>query len=1379
MLINLTINDLEKKFSKAMENVEVISDIEYISEEIALITSYLNGRANEQELSSGVERYPVSVAVFLVDQGINHYKEGNFWSSVYRTIGLPEEDTKWQRILGSAFTKTLDRYNLARFEVSKLKFVGPILAHGKIPKFYLDKFFIDFLLPNFKKVVSEPISLEEVTQQLKFWREDHQGREKLKAEISETEDKLRKVSEEYLLFSKVSEKWGTLSGLQKISEEIKDSEEINYLLKYPEDYYETILRRLEQLQELLSTLKDRGYDCRELVYFYITQCSRVDFFSSRRQAMKQKVDRLSNHLQVLARDFLSEEWQQQYEEDLMRLSVSYPRDRKSETNEIKKIGRLKRLLLILLRFIFSEKRVQQAAPVPAFSPEDTALPLKCSPYEVNYDIYESIKLAQGVLAELQETSLDLEREEKLMASIEYLPELAATCENIESYYESLLSIIRAEEKTIARYEAIITRVVKRLRTVQKKRDHLEGLLKAVGRGSIQAGREELEQQRKVRARQEELKLTLQSDINLEDLLSVFSQFTEKEKLETTIEGLLTRKNIIKDLLDEKKNRLESYPNPPFYPLPESTAVFLLSGVDSAVKFTYEALQDVYSIAVSDGNETDLNNDLPPDIVQGVLDFLSNMEKEDDAYRAETGIRWTVSGLRKPEFIFDVIQKEFRIKLNRLRFPLEDRNLEEYVTLELYGEEKKLIREPLETHLIDNEIEVEEVSFPILFPAREYTLTLIYSQETLNSWRIQGIDDYQVFDADGTQTNCVPNKAGWIVSKSSFRVDPESCVMERDRLIKEWKDYCFWNINFEETDYVCLMEGANLKQTLTKKEDFPATLVGGGLISSFTSSLQPVYIEELPYLLFSIDDPSKLRLWSLTISRFSGTEDLLEKSLFSLEDLVEENLYNGLVNLSLRNILNKAYGIYSLELSNRGRKRRSFSLSFAFMPSVEVLFDKEFIPPAIENEDCENHLILSSNTPYTFYPDPPNGVDSGSGRETSSCKVLFPFSERMVTGKISFIIDGENLTFPLEITVPTIRYSFLFESSNRLNDIPQWHFQHHEFWHEDIMKAQTTNLIVYCPLALGRRTALVLNNSDEQVLGKRNNDDTFSFRLQSFSDSLKESDMAVHSFSLSFLDRKDLSPVGLFQLRTRWEVTNLVVHQDLQDAGRILNLKWEQKGKPVHQPLIRFWHVTGRNEENLIRELEIVEGIPSTKFFASYHDFPEGHYLVHFAEVNPWGAVETSKPLELDQNVFKIKLTSSRQAIIDKILEYGLRLKLVEDRQKRESIELTEPTHLIKDIKVETCDLGSDETSFLIGTGYVIYQWGNRIKKMETSPVSFYYNLNHQYMAYITDIDGEGVIYCPECKELFWTVDCRRRAHRKFHIDPYDPNRLLAELNLEP
>ena len=89
------------------------------------------------------------------------------------------------------------------------------------------------------------------------------------------------------------------------------------------------------------------------------------------------------------------------------------------------------------------------------------------------------------------------------------------------------------------------------------------------------------------------------------------------------------------------------------------------------------------------------------------------------------------------------------------------------------------------------------------------------------------------------------------------------------------------------------------------------------------------------------------------------------------------------------------------------------------------------------------------------------------------------------------------------------------------------FQHHEFWHEDIMKAQTTNLIVYCPLALGRRTALVLNNSDEQVLGKRNNDDTFSFRLQSFSDSLKESDMAVHSFSLSFLDRKDLSPVGPF------------------------------------------------------------------------------------------------------------------------------------------------------------------------------------------------------------------------------------------------------------
>lgn len=89
-----------------------------------------------------VERnYPLSLALFLVLQGIYNYEKGVYWSKPLQQLGIPE-DGNHSSAIGRTFRQILNRFQLPTFRhIKGHANLVPILAHGGIPNYSLGDFF--------------------------------------------------------------------------------------------------------------------------------------------------------------------------------------------------------------------------------------------------------------------------------------------------------------------------------------------------------------------------------------------------------------------------------------------------------------------------------------------------------------------------------------------------------------------------------------------------------------------------------------------------------------------------------------------------------------------------------------------------------------------------------------------------------------------------------------------------------------------------------------------------------------------------------------------------------------------------------------------------------------------------------------------------------------------------------------------------------------------------------------------------------------------------------------------------------------------------------------------------------------------------------------
>lgn len=112
------------------------------------------------DLGRTARSHPALFATYLVAHGVYRYEAGNF----YGTASMPGIDQS----AGPAFMWAVNRLRLESFEDlvvgdNALRYVGPMLAHGGIPKYCLEDFF-KLLLRDMERVGGDAAEL------LSFWR---------------------------------------------------------------------------------------------------------------------------------------------------------------------------------------------------------------------------------------------------------------------------------------------------------------------------------------------------------------------------------------------------------------------------------------------------------------------------------------------------------------------------------------------------------------------------------------------------------------------------------------------------------------------------------------------------------------------------------------------------------------------------------------------------------------------------------------------------------------------------------------------------------------------------------------------------------------------------------------------------------------------------------------------------------------------------------------------------------------------------------------------------------------------------------------------------------------------------------------------------------
>ncbi len=158
----------EKRFASAMKEVVLIGEIPVSKEELEEIgKAFFKIFTDNPSFTAliGVERkFPATLAVFLVGQGIYGYRGGDYWGGVCRAIGREAGPN-----FGRTFINILNRFRLPvirELQATGPHFVSQILAHGGVPQYCLGDYFSNIVLPTVQREEFEGLDDSELIDEI-------------------------------------------------------------------------------------------------------------------------------------------------------------------------------------------------------------------------------------------------------------------------------------------------------------------------------------------------------------------------------------------------------------------------------------------------------------------------------------------------------------------------------------------------------------------------------------------------------------------------------------------------------------------------------------------------------------------------------------------------------------------------------------------------------------------------------------------------------------------------------------------------------------------------------------------------------------------------------------------------------------------------------------------------------------------------------------------------------------------------------------------------------------------------------------------------------------------------------------------------------------
>jgi len=147
--LQTSLHTFEQRFAREISNVVLLGELPLTPELVTDLADVIRGLVRRQGFAEATriltQRYPCTLAVYLVAHGIYGYRGGNYWPEIVEVMGS-EAVREW----GAFFRTFLQQRGLPVFQdLGGHTNLTPILTHGGIP---------DYSLPDFFQHVLEPLA---------------------------------------------------------------------------------------------------------------------------------------------------------------------------------------------------------------------------------------------------------------------------------------------------------------------------------------------------------------------------------------------------------------------------------------------------------------------------------------------------------------------------------------------------------------------------------------------------------------------------------------------------------------------------------------------------------------------------------------------------------------------------------------------------------------------------------------------------------------------------------------------------------------------------------------------------------------------------------------------------------------------------------------------------------------------------------------------------------------------------------------------------------------------------------------------------------------------------------------------------------------------
>jgi uncharacterized C2H2 Zn-finger protein len=1372
-------NDLiecEQILSTKAKGINLLGDIAHSESDIDKLASLISQQiADEPEegIKSLDNKASTSISCLLVWIGAIEYEEGKYWPFVYQKLGLPEEN-KWREGLGDIFLSYLRKNELPISEKGH-RYLASILLHSSIPEHCLPNYFEKILLPIIKY---NPADSKEITFLLESQREDYreiQDLEKknqhLLKQKNETLDNLRQ-------FSSLFNIWDEIERIEVLEKEAGNIEEIAFL---PDDPYEYKSRKSLEIQTFQSEIeilyrnkkgyeqKTEGYSeedrkimaCSDEIAESIKVFSELEEGRNREAEFKIEEELVKERLEKEASSIFYEPWNNLY----IQLIQDIPFDRLKENIGLfnLKIKERKSIFRIVKEYILSIFGLQRENKVGEIHSEFLNmvknLPIKKEEIaQPQIEIISSLKQVLNEYESLCQVRKNIgaieEKNRSLLTKIRKIGEIVGIRESPEDIIKAMqdrLAIAQSHKESVDSAEKEVNEIEIRIKEMEDKKKLLVEEIQVLdhhfaklGEGDVLLGIEELKRRRNVHQEAISIRNSLaQTYPNLYSLNKEKEKGRDKNYYLQMIDQLRKEAKEIDGEIDELEERLKQIQEPfPYADKPIRR--FLLDGGETAKEFLIKSVQ-MLNQTIEDGVIPTFGEiGLPERIITGFNAWWEGYKREPpDEITTRSGERF-----RCPIIFLDTAIEEIKIRFPAQRLLTSDA----FLTMN-----EEIIRGLKFYRYNDKLLETNEIDFPIPSPLEEYKFTLKAKKKELKSWSIQGISPahpFMVFDESKRliQNKELPKGEVWIVMNKRFALEFAQ-IIEESSLYGKWQEYKYLRLDLSNIERVDLVDenGKSYSIVVSKEHVSQPILYGENVLEAVLSGEGRIYIGEPPGIHIPIKSEFEVREWSISI--YSDGESTLNESLHHRLSNLETRIETGICELFLKKYLGEepVEGFRVRVRNNLQGIDKHNPLSFSVLPFLRVKFDKEMYLP-------KEKACLMIEGPYGMEFNPEGQVRLSSQKD-GLCEIKAEASEQSVFGRLKYPFSKGVISVPITIQVPRL----IWQIEGLLDEGYSSESENiEEIWFGDWEKAKELYLIVSMPSSIDGLARLVLRDPERQLEAKIK-EGRVRFDLRQFNDTLRRSEHPVCEFELSLSNSSLIKDVALFSVRTKWEVGEIECVQSLSEGMVNLRISWKKEYGKADGRVVRLWKIWEPDAKPIIRY--IPEGVWSVEIIEAPGRFPPGNYRLHIDVEGAWSTRKPSMPSQNALNTIEIE-------VHEEILQGRIYItSIIDEKNQSHSLNYKYSIHLAGKIihgklPIEG-DVGDEIVVKPINEGWyegnISEATSSGVNSFEGSnPLKIDIDLVNQNIKSAEDKDGDGVYFCPLCKELFWDGKEYNKELKKGH-----------------